>query len=168
MQFIFLVESDSKSKSDYQYIYASINYFYSFIKGEHKFSPIYMSGKGNYNKFYNKVNILMNKYKKTGQSVVFICTDIDDSTNPSYELNQDIQSYCKEKGYQYIWFNKDIEEVYLGYSVSNSDKTDVAKKFTTSQGIKNVDCRMLSKNSVTSKKTSNILYVLDKFLTRKK
>ena len=54
MQFIFLVESDSKSKSDYQYIYASINYFYSFIKGEHKFSPIYMSGKGNYNKFYNK------------------------------------------------------------------------------------------------------------------
>lgn len=53
---------------------------------------------------------------KTNQSKVIFCFDCDDydSKPEDAEFLTNVKQYCAEKGYDFIWFCKDIERVYLG------------------------------------------------------
>ena len=58
MQLIFLFETNKKSKSDYKYVRSYLTYV--GLDRKFKFSPIYMNGKGNYDKFEYQINSLKN------------------------------------------------------------------------------------------------------------
>lgn len=49
-QLIFVVETNRKCKSDWIYIKDTIDYFYQYNQTQIKFTPVYMDGKGKYQK----------------------------------------------------------------------------------------------------------------------
>ncbi len=74
---------------------------------------------------------------------------------------------CNDNNHSFIWFYRDIEEVFLHKSVDNTNKEDVeAKKFSNLPKLGKVDEKSLSFDKKIRYK-SNILIVLDKYLTRK-
>lgn len=121
-----------------------------------------MNGKGNFNK--KQAEIIKNISKYRGKSVVFICYDIDESINDS--LNQNIINYSKNNNYEIIWFYEDIEQVFIKTSVPANLKSKRAKQFVAHNGIKNVDEINLNQPNVSRRNSSNILCVLDNYLTR--
>ena len=163
MQLIFLVESDKKSQSDYNYIKSTIDHYYNILGV--KLTPIFLGSKGNYNKKEEEIKKNISKYSK--ESNVFICYDIDNIKNPSYKINEQIISYAKSKGYETIWFYEDIEQEYIKQQIPNSEKTKRAIKFISHKEINNINEFDLIQKEVIKRNSSNILYVLDKYLKRK-
>ena len=51
MQLIFVCEASRESKSDFYYISETLKEYYNILG--HKITPIFMDGKGNYNKKTN-------------------------------------------------------------------------------------------------------------------
>lgn len=163
MQLIFIVEANKDSQSDYSYISETLKKYYNTLG--HKMTPIYLNGKGNYNK--KKTEIGRNISKYSGTTHIFMCYDIDNPNNQAYKLNPLIEEYAKENGYELIWFYEDVEQVYLGESVSNSVKTLKAKQFVAHNDIDGVQEINLNQTAISRKKSSNILKVLDEVLQRK-
>lgn len=163
MQLIFVVETSKESQSDYVYVSETIEKYYHILG--HKLTPIFMSGKGNYNKKEDEIRKCVSKYK--GDSVIFICYDIDNPNKPTYSLNQDIFNYAKDKGYELIWFYEDVELVYWKKEVSKSEKTKYSKKFLSQNKIDGILEKDLNQSKISQKNSSNILSVLDKYLRRK-
>ena len=95
MQLIFIVEANKDSQSDYLYISETLKKYYNTLG--HKLTPIYLYGKGNYNK--KKAEIRRNISKYSGTTHIFMCYDIDNPNNQAYELNPLIEEYAKENGY---------------------------------------------------------------------
>ena len=75
------------------------------------------------------------------------------------ELNS-ITKYCNDHNYELITFCLDIEDVYLGNTVSNTQKVKAASKFTNKDGVTNINEKNRHK--------SNILLVLNQLFVRKK
>lgn len=165
MQLIFIVEANNDSQSDYLYISETVKKYYNVLG--HKLTPVYLEGKGNYNKKKKREEINKNIAKYDGPTHVFMCYDIDNQNKPSYSLNPLIEKYAEENGYELIWFYEDIEQVYLGESVSNNVKTLKAKQFVAHKKIDEVQVVNLNQTTTSRKKSSNILTALDKWLTRK-
>ena len=163
MQLIFVVEASKESKSDFYYISETLKEFYNILG--HKITPIYMEGKGNFNKKQEEINKNTSKYK--GVSKIFFCYDIDNPTSPIYSLNKSIEVYAKAKGYETIWFYENVEQVYIKNDVHDSEKTKTAKKFVAHNLIRSVVEKDLSQTIISRKRSSNILTVIDKYLQRK-
>lgn len=171
LQLIFVVETNKKCKSDWIYIKDTIDRFYQYNQAQVKLSTVYMNGKGNYKNKEKEILSLISQYastSKTNQSKVIYCFDCDD-----YDIKQDdsaflrnAQQYCSTKGYDLIWFCKDVERVYLGREVEDSKKKGEAATFKEKKLITNVEARNLSGASYKAN-TSNIMSILDKYLTRK-
>lgn len=151
----------------------TIDYFYQYDRAHVKFSPVYMSGKGNYNKFtvQKQIKQLMSQYagsSKTSCSRVIYCFDCDDCDTKAADrdfLNK-VRNYCREKEYDFVWFYKDIEGAYLERKVENNQKGAEAEDFKRKKLIANVSAQRLSMDTY-QKNTSNILRVLDRYLKRK-
>lgn len=171
LQLIFVVETDSKSKSDWIYIKDTIDYFYNYDQSHIKFSTVYMDGKGNYKKVEGRITKLISEYSavnKQRQSKVIYFFDCDDFDTNRVEMDflKNAKEYCDEKQYEFVWFCKDIERVYIGKKVPKSEKTKEAAKFKSRKIIQQTDERKLMVSNYVAN-TSNILKVIDKYLERK-
>lgn len=168
MQLIIVVESDAKAKTDYQYINTLIKHRYSLIDGTVAITPVYLGGKGNYSKIKEKIKPLLKTPFDT-KNIVLFCYDVDDvSFNPSNKkLNEDIENFCKENNYLSAWFYIDIEEVFLGESVNKKLKKESAERFLRENQVTKIDVNKLCRQDIVNKGTSNILFILDKYLTKK-
>lgn len=168
MQIILCLECDKKSKTDFMYINEAIKYFYK-LDNKIKISVVYLAGKSNYNhhKKEGEIRKLISGYKMTVDlnTVVVYCIDKDrfDSNYEDKKFLNDVEKYCKEKGYELVYFVRDIEHVFLGAQVENNLKSKEALNFIRSYKIKNVGSKKLS-NKVSEMKTSNLLCVLDKYM----
>ena len=166
MQLIFLFETNSKSQSDYKYVRSYLTKIEMIRK--FKFSPLYLNGKGNYNKFEKKINYLIKSY--LGESKVFMFIDVD-STSLNYDqikLNREITNYCSEKNYELIWFKRTIEEVFWGAKIPQSKKTIKADEFLRKNQISNIDFKKLDISNYDFLKNgeSNLKSVFDNFLSK--
>ena len=170
LQLIFVVETNKKCKSDWIYIKDTIDYFYNYDQAQVKLSPVYMDGKGKYRNKDKEIKSLISQYAvtKNNQSKVIFCFDCDDydSKPEDSKFLEDAKKYCTTNGYDFVWFCKDIERVYLGNKVADSQKRDVAAKFKAKKAIKQVDRTKLTVQFYRSD-TSNIMNVIDKYLERK-
>ena len=75
---------------------------------------------------------------------------------------KDAREYCQTMGYDLVWFCKDVEHVYLGRQIPDSQKQKEAANFKRKKGIATVDMR----NLVAQKfriHGSNIARVLDRY-----
>lgn len=171
LQLIFIVETNKKCKSDWIYIKDTIDYFYTYNHAQLKLSPVYMDGKGNYKSKEKEICGLISQYastSKTNESKVIYCFDCDDYDIKKEDLQflADAQQYCNKKGYDFVWFCKDIECVYLGKKVDDSQKKNEAAKFKQKKLIDKITAAKLSVSSY-QRDTSNIMAVLGKYLTKK-
>lgn len=171
LQLIFVVETNTKCKSDWMYIKDTIERFYQYNQAQTKFSPVYMDGKGKYRKKEKEISKLLSQYASTSQtndSKVIYCFDCDDYDSKQEDLKflEDAKQYCDSQGADFIWFCKDIERVYIGKKVDDSQKGKEAAMFKAKKLIANVDAGKLSVAAYRAN-TSNILHILDQYLTRK-
>lgn len=74
--------------------------------------------------------------------------------------------FCKENGYELIWFCHDVEDVFWRERVSDSQKVSKAADFRRQKKIQEVLLSKLSSKSLKNQ-SSNIMQVLDKYLDRK-
>lgn len=77
-----------------------------------------------------------------------------------------VNRYCVNIGYEFVWFCKDIESVYLGRKVPNSRKKAESVSFRGKKQIGNVNANTLLATHLKSN-TSNLMIILDKYLERK-
>lgn len=173
LQLIFVVETNKKCKSDWIYIKDTIDHFYQYDNAQNKLSCVYMDGKGKYRKKEKEIATLISQYSATSRknsSKIIYCFDCDD-----YDVNQsdmeflrNARQYCTERQYDFVWFCKDIESVYISKKVEDSQKRKEATRFKERNLILNVDANRLEANADTyCENTSNLLHILDKYLARK-
>ena len=162
LQLIFVVETDKRCKSDWIYIKSTLNHFYQYDHTQVKLTSIYLSGKDKYKSKENEINSKIKQFR--GNSKVLMCVDCDDyDTNPNDRQFLDkVRDYCNDKGFIFVWFCKDIEQVYLGYKIESSLKKKKAATFEAKQSINSIEPHKLSVNEFRDK-TSNLLCVLDQF-----
>lgn len=167
IQLILCVETNKRADTDSIYIAETINHWYT-VNNQTKISKIYMNTKSK----YNSKGVLREIDKKSkafvmGKTKVIYCIDTDQyesDMEQARELNSIIE-YCKEKNCDVIWFCHDIEEVFLGKKISDSQKVRAAA-FRRKKKIEEIQDNKLSYNEKCAY-TSNILSVLDKYLPRK-
>lgn len=166
LQLIFVLETNKKCKSDWIYIKETISYFYK-IDCRIKLSDVYMDGKGNYQKRRNEIEQLKKQYQrvKGNKTIVLYCFDCDD-----YDINQDdkvfldnVKKYCENNGYEFVWFCKDIERVYIGKKVDRHQKKKEAENFKIKRMMDEIDANKLYAKYY-QRNTSNLLTILDFYL----
>ncbi len=159
---IFLVETTSKNKSDEMYIRSLLSFRYDYAGDKLKF--IYLEGKGNYFNKQKEINRLKANFNNNAK--VYMCIDLDNDIKMDNNsiLNDKIYEFCLNYNYEYIWFNEDIEQVFLGHSIAASvDKKREAEKFFSRDVIKSIDLKMLKYEKNIRLKTSNIIKILDEY-----
>lgn len=167
LQLVFVVETNKKSKSDWIYIKNTIDRFYKYDKAHLKLSTVYMDGKTNYLYKEKEVKTLISQYNRAStnnQTIVIYCFDCDnyDMKCEDAEFLKKTQEFCRRENYEYVWFCKDIERVYLGRKVSDGQKNKEAVKFMANKLIYEVsESKLLGESLVPN--MSNILSVLDNF-----
>ncbi len=168
VQLIFVVETNKACNSDWIYIKNTIDRFYTYDRAHVKLSAVYMDGKTKYEKKEKEVKRLISQYNNAAsnnKSSVIYCFDCDEYDNKAEDaifLNF-TERFCKERGYERVWFCKDIERVYLEREVSHSKKKEEAARFMAKKRIDGVNEDRLSATSYKSN-TSNILRILDKLI----
>lgn len=175
MHLIIVVEADNESKSDYHYINKYLYAHYAIDSGV-KLSPIYMGGKGNFksvkieNDIRKKKKAYESMHGKNAPQIVLLCVDTDDlagglNTSENKDQIERIEGYCSEKGYELVWFCRDIEEVFIGKRVSRKDKTNYAKKFSLNEAKKiSLSLLRCSDYNACREKTSNLDTVIKHYL----
>lgn len=166
-QLIFCVESDSKG-IDWIYIKETIDHFFSYGR-EIKLKPVFTGSKMNI--ITPKIGRIITNYEKkfTGETVVICCIDADKrNADPVHQKEfDDVKYFCKANGYEFVWFNVDIEDTFLGHCIADSQKEREAEQFRRKKKIQEIDKDRLTKTEVKSNHSSNILSVLRKHLIEK-
>lgn len=165
MQLIFLFETNKKSKSDYKYVRSYL--IYAGLDRKFKFSPIYMNGKGNYNKFEYQINSLKKDYQGGSKVIMFVDVDSTSLDHSQVILNNEIIKYCNDKNYELVWFKRTIEEVFWGEKVSQNKKNDKANDFLKKNRISKIDFTKLNKENYNdlNNSESNLKNVIDKIVS---
>ena len=171
LQLIFAVETNKTCKSDWIYIKDTISKFYTINQAQIKLSTVYMDGKSNYIKKQKEVKSLISQYfksSKSNKSQAIYCFDCDeyDKKPEDMQFLERAKNFCKDNEYEFVWFCKDIERVYLGKKVDDSKKREESTRFKSRCIIDNINEQDLSVSEY-RQNTSNILVVLDKFIERK-
>ena len=165
---IFCVETTKSADTDSIYIFDTINYWYK-VNNKIKLSKIYMNSKSKYNS-KDVLREIKQKQKDfiLGETKVIYCIDTDQyEKNPDHKRElEDIICYCTKNQYDLIWFCHNVEEVFLGKTVSDSKKVQEASAFRRKRTIEKLSVKNLSNNKKLAC-TSNILNILDKYLERK-
>lgn len=159
-QIIIVMETRKSCNSDYKYISTTIKYFYK--EGTFLIKPIYAKTKSELINQNSKNRSAINSY--AAKSVVLICADYDRDDDP---LNPKLLHYCTTNNFEIIYMNRNIEEVFLNV-LNVKNKTDLANSFLRKAKIilKNLS-NLNESNPVLTTPSSNLLFVLDKYLKRK-
>lgn len=166
---VFVFESNKTSKSDYYYVRTLLGEFYdsSRYKPDALFAgsktKLYSSKtKRDFEEIRNK-ELKINKHF----TPVIIFADIDNQNKENAERNKEIVSFAKSNKCDVVWFNRDIEEVFIGRRVSDTLKVNTAKSFTFKHIEPNFKNNMHEANPFNQYKKSNLFIVLDKYLPKK-
>lgn len=166
-QLLFCVETDKSTRTDVIYIRETIKHFFGAIPDTVKVDFICMGGKNKYKNrdIVREIKDKTRMYARIGKTEVIYCVDTD-----KYESNavqkkelEEIFRYCDDNNYRLVWFCHDIEEVYLGKMIENSDKKKASIEFQKNKKIENVDKKNLMYKAM-GKAKSNILGVLEELI----
>ncbi len=167
IQMIFCVETNKKADTDSIYIVETLRQFYR-IDNKVKINKVYMGAKSRY-KSKDVLREVESKIKafKIGETKVIYCIDTDDyEINPDHEKEfREISAHCQQYGYDLIWFCHEVEEVFIGSRVVDSQKVKKAAEFRKNNRIREIKPERISVPERRSC-TSNIMNILDKYLER--
>ena len=161
MQIILVMETRASCESDYRYIKSAIDFFY--VERTFKISKIFAKTKSELIKCDKKIREYTNKYQ--GTTKVIVCADYDNSNHPD---NAPLIDYCANNSYDLVWMNIDVEDVFLGRTVSDKDKNKESLNFLKRRNVYLSSNTVLNNPSPLIKRpASNLLVVLDQYLQRK-
>lgn len=167
-QLIIFTETKKSANTDKLYIMELLEYYFDIDGIVIRFE--YLEGKGNYKKRIvgDKIKFYRNNF--SGETIIFYMIDKDDFdlNHQIKNKNNEIKEFCKQNNYELVWFVKNIEEVFIGEKVNDSNKTKTAKAFVKKRKISNIIVNNLCINEPKTSKKSNIIIVLKKHLTTKK
>lgn len=166
-QILLCVETNKQARTDYRYIDATIKRFYVNDR-KIVYRPIFLETKTKYNAKdkVREINAAIERYPGETSVIYFIDYDDCDRSSETQKLFEKIQDFCRANKYEFVFFVKDVEDVYLRQSVPNDQKVQKAEEFSRKKLIETVDESKLRSN-IHRKHTSNILTVLDLFWTKK-
>ena len=162
---LFCVESPKGKDTDYTYIVETIRHY--FVESTRIVRrPVYMKSKTRYNS--RSVQDDIRRQSGSADTSVIYCIDTDDydTSAETKKMLDEIRKNCNEKGNDLVFFCRDVEDVYCGQQVSDTQKRQYAARFRSSQAIRNIETRRLEKKEY-QRHCSNILNVLDKYYKRK-
>ena len=168
IQMILCVETKKSADTDSIYILDTISRWYK-VDNKVKISKINMNSKSRYNS-KDVVREIAKKEKEfvLGDTHVIYFIDTDQyERNPEHEREwKEISYFCESNGFDLVWFCHDVEEVFWGHKVSDSQKVQEATAFIKKKRIGEVIAERLSCTTIRTS-ASNILKVFDKYLERK-
>lgn len=170
IQLIFCVETVKTNGSDWIYIHDIIDHFYK-SSPDTKLTTIYMKGKWNLGSSKVEGEIKSNKKRFSENSgdntEVIYCVDCDKylSEIKDKEFLEKAERHCREHGYYFVWFCRDIEEVFLGDSVEKHQKKNEAARFRKNHLVNSINPNALTSSQYSSHKT-NLFQILDQCLER--
>lgn len=166
IQLILVVETNRKADIDVGYLNEIIHYYYD-LKNEVSIKYIYMEGKHNYNQRRVEKEIKRYCSMYSGKSHVIYVFDRDQHYKDIRDENfiNDVCNYCDQEGYEIIWFVRNIEDVLHKKHVESNKKKEAMIAFKRTKQIQKVEARNLSSPNPRQSKTSNILYVFDKYIS---
>ena len=161
---LFCVETTKQANTDYAYIRETIDHYYAPDK-KTVLRSIPMNSKTRYNS--NKVREEIRKQSGPKDTHVIYCIDTDkfDTSPEDKTLLEKIRQYCDSQEYDFVFFCRDVEDVYCGGSVPDTEKSLAIKRFRTTHAIEHMETGLLEKRQY-QRHCSNILCVLDRYLTR--
>ncbi len=172
VQLLFCVETDKQCNSDWIYIKSFIDENYDYDRAGIRLEKAYMGGKGNYNttKFKRIVESRIDNYRKKakGETKVIYCFDCDEydkDHRDAERLNQEKQ-FCEDNGFEFVWFCKDIESVFLGNKIPDDEKKTSAINYLRKGLVSKLDITKFEGDEF-KHRLSNLAVVLDKYLSRK-
>lgn len=161
IELIFLVETRASNKSDWMYIKSTLDFYYE--QRTYGISKIFAKTKSQLIDQNENIKTKISNSSRTPK--VIIVADYDRDEN----LNDKIIVYCKDNDYDLVWMNLDIEDVYLGKQIPSNTKGKEAINFQTKKDkLFPLITTLNNKSPLQKRHTSNILCILDKYLTRKK
>ena len=78
------------------------------------------------------------------------------------EFLEDVKQYCLNKHYEFVWFCKDIERVYVGKKIPDNEKKKRAERFKRKNEVSSVQKEALTAERY-GQNRSNLLRVLSQF-----
>lgn len=170
MQIILCYEARASSDSDYNYIKSCIDYLYPNAFRKYKMTKFPLSTKAAYKSRKVKKEIdgfcsFYNGNNPGETTYVIYCLDADIDKTGSAAINPDIVSYCKQNGYQLVWFNSDVEDVFLGHTVDDKTKVRESVNFVKQNKIEKVNqVSLCCSTPLTRRHFSNLKLVFDQIL----
>ena len=168
IQLIIAVEANKESKSDYRYIDPFIKRYFKI--GTNKISYVFMGSKMNYSDkgINHQIASLINSYKKTGESHVIYCFDTDDfSISRDHQSNDEKIKKDLSHDIDIVWFNRDIEEVFINCRLENSEKKSKSINFLAKGLIESVPYQLFTyEDNFIGKRRSNLGVVISKYLEK--
>ena len=165
-QILFCVETTKQANTDYQYIRETILHFYTENK-KNIYRPIYMESKSRYNSntVLKEIRRKQKVFKGETHVIYFIDTDdYDISPEANQELDQ-IRSFCAKNSYDFVFFCKDVEDVYYGRRIPATSKVQTVEQFKRRHSIRTINAIQLQSEKY-KHHYSNIMTILDKYWTR--
>lgn len=168
IQLILCVETKKSADTDSIYILDTIYHWYH-IDNKIKISKVNMNTKTKYQT--KDVTRQIQQKRKAfllGETKVIYFIDTDQfERDPEHARElKEISQYCEKNGFDLVWFCHDVEEVFWGHKVSDSQKVQEAFSFRKKKKIGEMSPQKLSSEEKYTC-TSNILNVLDQYLDRK-
>lgn len=164
---LFCVETTKRADTDYQYIRETIRQFYEETS-KNVIRPVYMESKTRYNSKAVQEEIRrQSEYSEKTKVIYCIDTDDYDVSADDGKLLERIREYCDANGYDFVFFCKDVEDVFCGRKIPDTEKISAIRKYKSSQAIRNMKADHLEKDEYQIH-CSNILNVLDQYWKRRK
>ena len=166
---LFCVETTPQANTDYLYIKGTIKRFYE-ENNKIVMRPVFLKSKTRYKDraVVNKIEGQMRNFPNEDVTVIY-CIDVDDydTSADTKKLLDEIKSYCISNRYEFVFFCRDVEDVYWGKRVNKSEKIRMAASFNEKHQINSIKESQLRRIRYI-KNSSNILSILDKYLTKKR
>lgn len=160
---LVILLTESEAGTDDRYIKTFIHKFF-FLSNKDKIVWIQLKGKDKYQTKHisEKISEKKKLFSSYGAPAIVLCLDVDNQSDPNVSnLNNSIEGFCKSKGWRLVWFNRDIEEVFLGRSVQSNKKVKESKAFERGQKVRSLDLNRFKQNDPRNRlKSSNLFLVL--------
>lgn len=162
---LFCVETTKQANTDYAYVKETIDHYYQPDR-KTVLRSIPMNSRTRYHS--KAVQEEIRKQSGPDDTHVIYCIDTDryDTSPEDQTLLDQIRQYCDNQGYDFIFFCRDVEDVFCGNSVPDTKKTSAVCRFRSSHAIETMKTENLEKEHY-QRHCSNILRVLDQYLARK-
>ena len=158
IELVFVMETKSSSKTDWMYIKSTIDYYYK--PRTYSLKKIFAKSKSELIQQERKIKDAIKSTERIAQ--VIICADYDREE----QLNNKIINYCRDNKYDLVWMNLDIEDVYLQRQVKERNKVKEAINFQKRKDTLILALNLNNNFPLRERHSSNILLVLDKYITR--